>query len=86
MLMIAIGTIHGSKVIRPPVGEKGQANYRPGKFEEIVIAPGNPFDTEVLGIGSDEADKLIAQGAAKRQTREVPVEADAGEEKLKPKS
>lgn len=75
MLMIAIGTVHGSKTIRQPVGEKGDPGYKPGKYQELIFSPGEAFDTEALGISKDEADKLVAGGAAKRQTKEVPVES-----------
>jgi hypothetical protein len=73
MKMIAIGTIHGSKLIS--AADPRNSKSKP-QHQDILVAPGEEFDTEEIGISDEEAQSLIARKAAKRKTREV---ADDGE-------
>jgi hypothetical protein len=68
MKMIALGTVHGRKLIKEsdPKDPKSKA-----KYEDLIAAPGETFDTEDFGIGDAERKAMIASGAAKRKTREV---------------
>jgi|GEM_PF-3658005 len=74
MMLVALQTLHGRKLIK-------EANPRDprsrAKYEDMIAAPGIDIDTEVWGIGDDEANGLIARGAARRKVREVPVDAPA---------
>jgi hypothetical protein len=74
MKMIAIGTVHGNKLVSEanPKDPKSVA-----KYDELIAAPGAEFDTEEWGIGDKEAEALIASNAAKRKTREVIDDGDA---------
>ncbi len=81
MQLVALQTIMGRKTLREPVGERGDADYRPGKYQDHVILPAGEgeeprvFETKDLGIADEEAEQLIRSGAAKRHTREVLVDA-----------
>ena len=68
MKMIAIGTIHGHKLIREanPRDPKSSA-----KHKDMIAAPGEEFDTIDFGIDDEEAKALIDNKAARRKTREV---------------
>lgn len=73
MKMIAIGTIHGRRLVKSAVANNPKSKP---KYEDIIARPGNVFDTDDFGIDEKEAAALIASRTAKRQTREVPVEAE----------
>jgi hypothetical protein len=76
MKMIAIHTIHGRKLVR----EAGKDGKQPAKYKDALTKPGEEFDTDELGIDDEEAQDLVARGAARRKTREVPDDG-AGAEK-----
>ena len=73
MKMIAIGTVHGRKLVkeRDPNDPKSRNHY-----EDLIAMPGDEFDTKEYGIDGKEADRLVAGKAAKRKTREVPDDGD----------
>lgn len=73
MKMIAIGTVHGRKLVRAadPKNPKSRA-----KYTDLIAAPGTEFDTDDFGVDDEEAQQLIASGAARRKTREVVDDAD----------
>lgn len=68
MKMIAIGTVHGRKLIKER--DKNDPRSR-DKYQDLIARPGQEFDTKDFGIGDDEAKSLIATKAAKRKTREI---------------
>lgn len=74
MKMIAIGTVHGRKLIKPadPKNPKSKA-----KYEDLVAKPGEEFDTDDFGIDKDEAGRLSERKAARRKTREVPDDGES---------
>ena len=74
MKMIALGTVHGRKLIKEadPKDRKSKA-----KYEDLIALPGDTFDTDDFGIEDKEAAALISRRAAKRQTREIPVDGEA---------
>lgn len=77
MKMIAINTIHGAHT-EPVLNKDGEPVLDSRKrekrrfLEEIIVRPGEAFESGDLGMDQDELDRLIASGAAKRKTREVP--------------
>lgn len=79
MKMIAIGTVHGRKLVS--ARDKDDPKSK-NKYADLIAKPGEEFDTADFGIGDDEAKSLIASKAAKRKTREV---ADDGPAKPAPK-
>ena len=68
MKMIALSTVHGRKLIKEadPKDPKSKA-----KHEDLIASPGDTFDTDDFGIGEIERKAMIANGAARRKTREV---------------
>lgn len=68
MKMIALTALHALKEVRAknPLDPMDHGNHK-----DIMIAPGDEFDTEVLGMKDDEALGLITNKKAKRKTREV---------------
>lgn len=79
MKMIAIGTVHGRKLIKAadPKNPKSKA-----KYEDILVKPGEEFDTDDFGIDQDEANRMVARKTAKRKTREIPDDGDTVTEPL----
>jgi hypothetical protein len=72
MKLIAVHTIHGRKVTR----ERDPADRKDrGDSIAITAKPNEEFDTAEFGISDEEAQALIASGAAKRRMREM-TEAD----------
>lgn len=69
MKMIAVGTVHGRKVARPRDEKDPQSKTR---YEDVVVAPNDEFDTDELEISGEEADRLVKLGVARRKTRQVP--------------
>lgn len=82
MKLVAINTIHGQKTIRPR--DVKIPNDR-GEYREVIVTPGSPFDSADLSMSEDEAKDLIASGAARLHTREVPVDAPKDAPKDGPK-
>lgn len=80
MKMIAIGTVHGRKLIKER--DKTDPKSR-DKYEDLIAAPGEEFDTKEFGVSDAEAKTLIANKAAKRKTREVPDDAEKAHETAK---
>jgi hypothetical protein len=72
MKMIAIGTVHANKLIRPANPElKLKA-----KFANFIAKPGEEFESEDFGIDDKEASRLVELKAAKRKTKEVADDGD----------
>lgn len=82
MKLVAINTIHGQKTIRPR--DVKIPNDR-GEYREVIVTPGSPFDSADLSMSEDEAKDLIASGAARLHTREVPVDSPKDAPKDAPK-
>jgi len=75
MKMIAIGTVHGRKLIK----EADKANPKSkAKYEDLLAKPGDEFDTVEFGIDADEAKTLVASKAARRKTRTVVDDSESG--------
>lgn len=71
MMMTALQTVHGRQMTTAgdPKNPRSRAKYR-----DVIVAPGEDFNTEDLGIDDKEAQGLIDRKVAKRKVREVPVE------------
>lgn len=74
MKLIALGTVHGRKLVKE--ADPKDRRSKP-KYQDLIAMPGDTFDTENFGIEDKEAADLISQKAAKRQTREIPVDGEA---------
>lgn len=75
MKLIAVNTIHGRKVTR--ARDARNAKDR-GESRDVLVKPGEEFDTAELGIADDDAHGLVASGCARRKMREVTDADEAG--------
>jgi hypothetical protein len=66
---IANQTLHGKETIRE---RDPKVPTDRGEYRDHVVAPGGEFEPSDLGIGADELKGLIAAGAVRLKTREVP--------------
>jgi len=75
MKMVAIQTVRRGRLTAPADSSKGIA----AQYKRETLAPGDEFEAD-----ADEADALIASGAAKKKTREVADDSDAPASDTKP--